>query len=116
MHTSGMTEVLDRLFSAENERDWDAFRSLLHPQVEWTLIGPKTTVIRGRDAYMRRIEDAYTSAPEVRFAVHRSLRNEAGLIVTELLDNEGNVSVDVFDVRGGLVIREWEFLLGDSVQ
>jgi len=58
-----MTEVLDRLSSAENERDWDAFRSLLHPQVEWTLIGPKTTVIRGRDAYMRRIEDAYTSAP-----------------------------------------------------
>jgi len=65
---------------------------------------------------MRRIEDAYTSAPEVRFAVHRSLRNEAGLIVTELLDNDGNISVDVFDVRGGLVIREWEFLLGDSVQ
>jgi len=65
---------------------------------------------------MRRIEDAYASAAEARFAVHRSLRSEVGLIVTELLDNEGNVSVDVFDVHDGLVIREWEFLLGNQVR
>ncbi len=80
------------------------------------MIGATTIVIRGRDAYMRRIKDAYTSAPDARFAVHRTLRNQAGLTVTELLDNEGNVSVDVFDVRDGLVIREWELLLGDSAR
>lgn len=111
-----MTEILVRLFAAENERDWAAFRALLHPQVEWTLVGATTTTIRGRDAYMRRIEDAYASAPGAWFSVHRWLHNEAGLIVTELIDNEGNVSIDVFDVRDGRVLREWEFLLGNQIR
>lgn len=38
--------------------------------------------------------------------------NEAGLIVTELPDSEGNVSVDVFDVRDGLVVHEWSSYSG----
>lgn len=93
-----------------------AFRLLLHPDVEWALVGNTATVIRGRDAYMDRIKDAYETAPDVGFMVQRSIRNETGLIFTELLDSEGSISVDVVDVRDGLVTREWEFLLGNHLQ
>lgn len=106
-----MDDVLPELFAAENARDWTAFRALVHPGVEWTLIGPDaTTVVSGRTAYMSRILAAHKSASNVSFAVRRSLRNEAGMTVTELIDNHGDASVDVFDVRDGLVRREWEFL------
>ncbi|GAA1452452.1 nuclear transport factor 2 family protein [Nesterenkonia lacusekhoensis] len=112
-----MNDVLDELFAAENARDWTTFRALLHPEVEWTLIGSGTTsVVHGRDAYMNRLEATYESAPDAEFTLRRSLRNDAGLIVTELIDNHGNVSVDVFDVRNGLLRREWEFLLGDGAR
>lgn len=112
-----MDDVLSELFAAENARDWAAFQALLHPEVEWTLIGPDaTTVVRGRTAYMRRILAAYESASDAKFSVRRLLRNEAGMIVTELIDTHGDVSVDVFDVRDGVVRREWEFLLGDTAR
>ena len=112
-----MDGVLVELFAAENARDWATFQTLLHPEVEWTLIGPDTTaVVRGRTTYMNRILAAYESASDARFTVRRSLSNEAGMIVTELIDNHGDVSVDVFDVRNGLVRREWEFLLGDTTR
>ncbi|MGB3186171.1 MAG: nuclear transport factor 2 family protein [Ornithinimicrobium sp.] len=109
-----MTEVLDRLFAAENDRDWRTLETLLHPQIEWTLVGPITTIIRGREAYLKRLKEAYDNTPDAHFELQRSQSNGAGLVVTELLDNRGDVSVDVFDVRDGQVVREWEFLLGDS--
>lgn len=68
-----MDDMLANLFAAENARDWVAFEALLHPEVEWTLIGPHTaTVLRGRTAYMKRILAAYQSAPDASFTVHRS--------------------------------------------
>lgn len=107
MQPADATDVVDRLFAAENRRDWEVFRALLHPQVEWTIIGPTDAVIRGRDAYMQRIEAVYAAAPAARFTVRRSLNNFAGLVVTELMDNAGDISVDVFYVRDGVVVREW---------
>lgn len=102
-----MDDVLAELFAAENARDWVAFEVLLHPEVEWTLIGQDATaVVRGRTAYMNRILAAYEAAPDARFTVRHSVRNEAGMMVTELIDNNGDVSVDVFDVRDGQVRRE----------
>lgn len=96
-----MDDVLSGLFAAENARDCAAFQALLHPEVEWTLIGPDTTtVVRGRTAYMRRILASYKFASDARFSVRRSLHNDAGMIVTELLDTHGNVSVDVFRCPG----------------
>ncbi|QDO88684.1 nuclear transport factor 2 family protein [Ornithinimicrobium ciconiae] len=112
-----MDSVLAELFVAENARDWATFHALLHSEVEWTLIGPDATaVVLGRSAYMDRILAAYESAPGARFSVRRSLRNEAGMVVTELIDNHGDVSIDVFDVRDGQVRRQWEFLLGSTVR
>lgn len=112
-----MDDVLANLFTAENARDWQTFEALLHPDVEWTIVGPDpTVVVSGRRQYMDRILEAYDSAPGARFDVHRSRRNDSGLVVTELVDNVGNVSVDVLEIRDGLVRREWEFLLGNAAR
>ena len=35
-----------------------------------------------------------------------------GRVVTLLVNDDGERSLDVFDVEGGLIRREWEFLLG----
>ena len=35
-----------------------------------------------------------------------------GRVVALLVDDDGERCLDVFDVEGGLIRREWEFLLG----
>lgn len=108
-----MNDVFDELFAAENSRNWTTFRSLLHPEVQWTIVGPEApALVEGRAAYTERIKAAYEFAPAAEFTVCRSLRNEEGTTVKELIDHHRNVSVDVFDICNGLVRREWEFLLG----
>jgi ketosteroid isomerase-like protein len=110
-----LDETLRRLFAAENTRDWDAVAQLLHPRVTWILVGDRTSSIEGRDAYLARIEAAYADRPTARFEVARWRGSGRGRILCELVDDEGAVSVEVFDVKNGLVVREWEFLFGTPV-
>ena len=47
--------VLGAFFVAENARDWETYRSFLHPDVEWVL-GDR--VIRGIDRYVEAMQAA----------------------------------------------------------
>ena len=67
---------------------------------------------KGRDRYLARLKAAYEARPSARFEVVNWWDAGRGRILCELMDDLGEASVEVFDVRDGLVIREWEFIFG----
>lgn len=102
-------ETLEAFFDAENGRDWEAYAGFLHPDVEWTVAG---RTVAGREDYVRAMRAAYAGS-DARFRVHQSIESADGRVVATLLVNsEGRRSLDVFELSGGVVVREWEFLLG----
>lgn len=102
-------ETLEAFFEAENGRDWEVYAGFLHPDVEWT-VGGRT--ITGREDYVRAMRAAYAGS-DARFRAHQSIESADGRVVATLLVNsEGRRSLDVFELSGGVVVREWEFLLG----
>ncbi|OKL50831.1 nuclear transport factor 2 family protein [Buchananella hordeovulneris] len=104
---------LEALFAAEQRRDWPALGKLLHPDVTWTIVtGRGSHTVRGRQAYLERLAAAYRDAPAATFSVHRTWLANDGLVATELVDDGGRVSLDVFALADGLVRHEWEHLLG----
>lgn len=101
--------VLGAFFAAENARDWETYRSFLHPDVEWVL-GDR--VIRGIDRYVEAMQAAYGD-DDVQFRCEWSHVSESGSLVAALLvDDAGRRSLDVFEFQDGLVWKEHEFLLG----
>ena len=71
-------ETLARFFQAENDRDWEAYRTFLHEDVVWHLHGEEDRTIRGVEEYLRAIRDAYAGSG-ARFRVEETRRPaEAG--------------------------------------
>ncbi len=104
---------LRRLFDAENARDWESVAEVLHPEVEWTLVGDDgPRVVRGRAAYVEALATAYAGSDRSFRCVESTRSRDGARVVTMLLDSEGARSMDVFELAGGRVRREWEFLLG----
>lgn len=55
---------------------------------------------------------AYEGAA-IQFRCTQALVDERrGRVATWLIDDEGNRSLDVFDLQDGLIKKEWEYLLG----
>ena len=109
----GLERLLERFFAAENARDWAAYASLLHPGVEWVLVddGAERRIV-GREDYLAAIAAAYDGAGTVFSCLDMTVDRGRGRVVTLLVDDDGERCLDVFDVEGGLIRREWEFLLG----
>ncbi|BDA63829.1 nuclear transport factor 2 family protein [Actinomyces capricornis] len=105
-------EILEALFEAENARDWEALAACLHPEVEWRI---GTQVVRGPQAYVDRLRQFYAGAKDSasRFRLHQAIASEdEATVVVLLVSGAGDRSLEVFEVTGGLVRREWEFELG----
>lgn len=108
-----LSEALERFFAAENARDWVAYATYLHPGVEWRLFdGPVETVVSGRDAYLAAMERAYRGVATQFRPVQILVDDGRNRVVTLLVDDDGERSLDIFDFEDGLVRREWEYLLG----
>ena len=109
----GLERLLERFFAAENARDWAAYASLLHPGVEWTLVddGAERRIV-GREDYLAAIAAAYDGTGTVFSCLDMTVDRGRCRVVTLLVNDDGERSLDVFDVEGGLIRREWEFLLG----
>ena len=102
-------DTLEAFFVAENQRDWRRYREFLHPDVEWHLRGE---TICGREAYLQRMIEAY-DVLDITFRVSHIIKSaREDLIATLLIDEDGNRSLDIFEFEGGLIRREWEFLMG----
>ena len=82
-------ELLSAFFEAENNRDWTVYRSFLSPDVVWELHGEETTFV---------CEALYPSGDGRR-------------VVSVLRNHRGERSCDIFEISGGLIVTEYEFLL-----
>lgn len=108
----GAAETLASFFQAENDRDWETYRTFLHADVVWHLHAEHERVIQGVEEYLRAIRDAYRDS-STQFHVeemHESARGER--IAVLLVDDNGARSFEVFDFEDGRIRREHEFLLG----
>lgn len=104
-------EKLKAFFQAENERDWQAYLTFLDEAVVWELQGDQLEVIRGKDAYLQRIQAAYQDS-FVHFTCHYYQTNaDQSQIVTLLCNSLGHYSCDIFEFRQGLIVKETEYLL-----
>lgn len=104
-------EALTQFFEAENTRDWARYVTFLHPEVVWELHGDGVRVIRGVEEYLAVITAAY-SGTDIRFRCERmDVSADGNRIVTHLVNDQGDRSVDIFEFEDGKIVREFEFLL-----
>lgn len=112
----GNKDILQTFFDAENVRDWELCRSLLSPEVVWTLYGTETEVVtvRGIDAYISAMDDSYAIHDYENTFVTESMdvNLDGSRIVTFLRNNHGVRYCDVFDFKDGLIVGDYEFVLG----
>ena len=96
-------------FDAENRRDWAEYAKFLAPNVEWTSYEyPGRKIVRGREEYLKVIKCAYAGRHST-FEIETLVVDEdKGLAIAEL-SFEGRRSVDVFELRDGLIYREHEY-------
>lgn len=106
-------DSLEAFFEAENSRDWQRYATFLHPDVVWTLVdGTTESKAVGRDGYLSAIQHAYDGVPTTFRCVDMIIDPSRSRASSLLIDDTGERSLDVFDLDGGLIRREWEFLLG----
>lgn len=102
---------LTQFFEAENARDWARYRSFLHPEVVWELHGDEVRVIRGVEEYLSVIRAAYADTT-IQFTCERmDVSADDNRIVTYLVNDQDERSVDIFEFNDGKIVREYEFLL-----
>ncbi|HWQ51895.1 MAG TPA: nuclear transport factor 2 family protein [Terriglobales bacterium] len=99
--------LLTAFFDCENRRDWEKYETFLDGRVVWILNGNE--VMDGRTSYMRRITAAYEGSDDT--FVCRRMTGEGGRIAAELQSSRGVISICIFDIEGGRIVREWEFIL-----
>ena len=106
--------MLRAFFDAENRRDWETYRTYLHPDVKWVLHkeGGEPREIVGLTAYVEAMERAYEGS-NATFVCDALVKGQSGdRFVTILRNSEGALSCDIFDFQDGLIALEHEFLLG----
>ena len=105
----GFERLLGRFFAAENARDWAAYGGFLHPGAEWVLVddGAERRIV-GREECLAAI----VAACDVFSCLDMTVDRGRGRVVALLVDDDGERCQAVFDVEGGLIRREWGFLLG----
>ena len=105
-------EILQRFFSLENERNWRDYEAYLSEDIEWILNeNEKQVVIHGKKSYLERVRHAY-SYTDVKFTIRAIARCErTNRIVSILESDDGDISIDVFELSNGKIAREWEYIL-----
>jgi len=106
------SELLTRFFAAENKRDWENFRSYLHPQVMWFIHTEDShSAIAGREDF---IDASITDASEsgVTFTCERTDVSASGnRVVAHLLNSDDSRTVRIVDFEEGLIKWIHEFVV-----
>lgn len=105
------TDNLLLFFEAENKRDWSAYRTFLAADVVWVLHARQTKTIAGIDAYLAAIMEAYADNDNTFVCEALYQSGDETRIVAILKNNLGERSCDVFEFSGGLIVKEYEFML-----
>ncbi|PKI92223.1 hypothetical protein CW368_05175 [Actinomycetales bacterium SN12] len=81
----------------------------------WTVFDGEESRTYGAEAYVSRLRAAYEHGSATRFTVRHVRRGAVGLVATELIDENGLISLDIFELdQNGQLRREWEHLLGKT--
>ena len=104
-------QILQNFFEAENSRDWTAYKKFLHPEVVWQLFNNGVQNIKGTDEYMQFIKNAYKNT-DIKFTCKdMKISNSGNRIAAYLINDKGNISIDIFVFKDNLIYREYEFIL-----
>ncbi|MDR1805813.1 MAG: nuclear transport factor 2 family protein [Clostridium sp.] len=103
---------LQAFFSAENNRDWEAYRAFIHDGITWECHSSgQTKTICGANEYIDYIKIFYEKHDNW-FDVEQLYASPDGTrIVAILRNNLGEKACDIFDFEDGLIIREFEYTL-----
>lgn len=105
-------EKLINFFDAENKRDWITYRKFLSKDILWELHSTQVEMINGIDNYLNTMIEAYQDSDDSFICESMYLNKEESRIVTLLLNNCGKRSCDIFEFSHGLIIKEYEYILG----
>lgn len=112
---SPAAEVVLAALDALRARDWDGFKSRLHPEVVHRTPGVPEPIM-GRDAFVLLSRQAVASQPDVRFEIERLISEGDTVVVVgewSYSGPQGRVrqpSVSVIDLRDDLIWRDLEYL------
>ncbi|MDO4781316.1 MAG: hypothetical protein Q4A34_02945 [Candidatus Saccharibacteria bacterium] len=80
----------------------------------WWLYGAEEKAISGIENYVTTMQQAYQGT-DVQFRCEQMLVSRDGRrIVCHLIDDEGSRSIDIFELKDGLIYKEYEFLLDEK--
>lgn len=116
--------LLKQFLEAENRRDWNLWASLLHPDVQYQIIGEQE-VVWGKENYVKRMQQAYTTLPDWQFRPLHIYGDDQTIMVE--FDGAGHfvgsyhgrqyegvplhlTSVCIFEFRDGLISTVREYL------
>ncbi len=96
-------------FEAENKRDWESYRRFLATDVEWVSFEPpRRRIIRGRDKYLTEMKHTYEGRDST-FEIEMLLVDEERELAVAELSFEGRRSIDIFELKNGVIEREREY-------
>ncbi|WP_282920183.1 nuclear transport factor 2 family protein [Ignavigranum ruoffiae] len=105
-------QILNLFLKAENERDWHTYRQFLSHDVVWELHSHTYSKIEGIENYLNTIISAYESN-RTTFEIETIVKSkDSTRIVAVLRNSVGERSCDIFEFEAGLIVREYEFILG----
>lgn len=105
-------QILNLFFKAENERDWISYKKFLSPHIVWELHSERILKIEGIENYLNTIKSAYKGNSNT-FEIESIVSSkDSSRIVSVLVNNSGERSCDIFEFDNGVIVREYEFILG----
>lgn len=105
-------QILNLFFEAENERDWISYKKFLSPHIVWELHSERILKIEGIENYLNTIKSAYKGNSNT-FEIESIVSSkDSSRIVSVLVNNSGERSCDIFEFNNGVIVREYEFILG----
>ena len=105
-------QILNLFFEAENERDWISYKKFLSPHIVWELHSERILKIEGIENYLNTIKSAYKGNSNT-FEIESIVSSkDSSRIVSVLVNNSGERLCDIFEFDNGVIVREYEFILG----
>jgi hypothetical protein len=96
--------VVDRIYDAINRCDSAAFNSLFAPVVYGSAMEDSTVAPRRRTAQ----DISWCKVPKVRFKMIRRIALGPYVVDEQDVVEQGKAHLDIFEVRKGKIVHEWE--------
>ena len=110
-YVAELPPMLEDFFRAENERDWETYRSYLDPDVKWYLFGRDVETVEGIDEYVEVMKEVYYDTNITFECIQVRISSDGSRVMTLLMNEEGGLSLDIFDLQRDKIIREYEFIM-----